>query len=65
MNDPFEKFGIDHLSPSSINTFIADPCMYILRYLYKHRGPSNPAMWRGTVVDEGVGRHLGFKKTTQ
>ena len=61
-NNPFSKFEIDHLSPSAINTFIADPCIYILRYLYKHKGPSNPAMWRGTVVDEGIGKRLGFKK---
>tara|TARA_R110000824_G_scaffold58569_5_gene158239 strand:+ start:133 stop:945 length:813 start_codon:yes stop_codon:yes gene_type:complete len=63
--NPFETHGIDHLSPSSINTYIADPCSYILRYLFKHRSASNPAMWRGTVVDESIGRSLGFKKNNK
>ena len=61
-NNPFETFEIEHLSASSVNTYIADPCMWILRYLYNYKSPSNPAMWRGTVVDEGIGSFLGFYK---
>lgn len=62
-NNPFEQHEIKHLSASSINTYIADPCLFVLRYLYKHRSPSNPAMWRGTIVDESIGRSLGWVKT--
>ena len=36
-NNPFDNFGIEHLSASSINTYIADPCMFIMRYLYKNK----------------------------
>lgn len=57
-NNPFDNFEIEHLSASSINTYIADPCMFIMRYLYKHKGNGNPAMWRGTVVDESIGELL-------
>jgi len=57
-NNPFDNFGIEHLSASSINTYIADPCMFIMRYLYKNKGIGNPAMWRGTVVDESIGEIL-------
>jgi len=64
-NNPFEIHGIGHLSASSINTYIQDPCMFIMRYLYKHRGASNPAMWRGTVVDEGIGEALTSKKSNK
>lgn len=64
-NNPFDNHDIEHLSASSINTYIQDPCMFILRYLFKHKSPSNPAMWRGTVVDEGIGDALTTKKTTK
>jgi hypothetical protein len=64
-NNPFDNHDIEHLSASSINTYIQDPCMFILRYLFKHKSSSNPAMWRGTVVDEGIGDALTTKKTTK
>ena len=57
-NNPFEAYEIEHFSASAINTYIADPCMYILRYVFKHRGYGNPSMWRGTVVDESIGEIL-------
>jgi len=64
-NNPFDNHDIEHLSASSINTYIQDPCMFILRYLFKNKSSSNPAMWRGTVVDEGIGDALTTKKTTK
>jgi len=64
-NNPFETHDITHLSASSINTYIQDPCMFIMRYLYNHKGASNPAMWRGTVVDEGIGEALTSNKSNK
>ena len=56
----FEKHGIKHLSPSSINLFIAEPSLWVLRYLFKDKIPSisNPAMTRGSLVDEALGKGL-------
>lgn len=49
-NNPFEVHGIQHLSASAINQFITNPASWILK-VSGHRGKPNPAMWRGTVVD--------------
>tara|TARA_Y100001937_G_scaffold53200_1_gene73391 strand:+ start:2709 stop:3500 length:792 start_codon:yes stop_codon:yes gene_type:complete len=57
-NDPFETHEIDHLSPSSINTFIQNKEVWIMRYLFKYRNGGSPAMWRGTVVDHAIGSLL-------
>ena len=59
-NDPFQIHKIDHLSPSSINTFISDTPLWIMRYLFDFKTGGNPAMWRGTSVDNSVGIHFGF-----
>lgn len=61
-NNPFANFDIDHLSASSLNTYINDPCMFIIRYLFKHKGTGNPAMWRGSIVDEIIGEMLTDKR---
>ena len=56
----FEAHGIKHLSPSSINLFVAEPSLWVLRYLFKDKIPSisNPAMSRGSLVDEALGKGL-------
>jgi len=59
-NDVFSIHDIEHLSPSSINSYIDDPCIWIMRYLFKFRNGGGPAMWRGTVTDHGVGKYFGF-----
>ena len=61
-NNPFENFDIEHLSASSLNTYINDPCMFIIRYLFGFKGKGNPAMWRGTVVDQIIGMMLMSQK---
>ena len=58
-NNPFETHGIDHLSPSSINCYIDDVPLWIMRYLYGYRNGGGPAMWRGTAVDHAVGNFFG------
>ena len=60
-NNPFEVHGIEHLSPSSCNTFIDDKAMWVMRYLFGYRNGGGPAMWRGTATDKGVGRYFGYQ----
>ena len=52
-NNPFKVHGIEHLSASAINQFITNPASWILK-VSGHRGIPNPAMWRGTVVDNVI-----------
>ena len=54
-NNPFDQFDIEHLSASSINLFMQDIPLFIVRYLAKHKSPTNPAMLRGTVIDHAIG----------
>ena len=59
-NNPFEVHGVQHLSPSSINQFISCPAQWILK-VSGHRGPSSPAMWRGTCVDDAVSSAFDYE----
>ena len=59
-NNPFEVHGITHLSPSSINQFISSPAQWVLK-VSGHRGLSNPAMWRGTCVDDAVSAAFNYE----
>ena len=52
-NNPFEVHGVEHLSASSINQFISSPCHWLLK-VSGYKSSSNPAMWRGTVVDNAI-----------
>lgn len=61
-NNVFEYHGIEHLSASSINTYITDPCKFIYKYLFDFKGVAGPGAWRGTVVDEAVGLYLSMEK---
>ena len=59
-NDPFAAHQIEHLSPSSINLFIEDPARWMLKYLFKAPQAQKPVFWRGTAVDDAIGRMLGM-----
>jgi len=50
----FPKHGIDHLSASSINLWIAQPALWCASYLLKKRPPVGPAAHRGTAIESGV-----------
>lgn len=50
----FHRHGIDHLSASSINLFIAQPAMWAVSYLMKKRTSVGPAAHRGTAIECGV-----------
>ena len=57
-NNPFDQFGIEHLSASNINTFISNTPKWVLNYLHKIKSPTNAAMLRGTVIDHEIGRYM-------
>lgn len=60
-NNPFDNFGIEHLSSQSINLFISNIPLFIVRYLHGYKSPTNPAMLRGTVIDKAIGEKLSVK----
>lgn len=50
----FERFGIERLSASSLNLWQAAPGVWALRYVARIKDGGNPAMWRGTAVENGL-----------
>lgn len=50
----FERHGIEHLSASHINLFIAQPAMWAVSYLLKKKTPVGPAAHRGSAVEAGI-----------
>lgn len=50
----FQRFGIERLSPSSLNTWRNAPGLWALRYLGKFFDNAGPAAWRGTAVEKGL-----------
>ena len=64
-NNPFDQFEIEHLSASSINLFIQDIPLFIVRYLAKHKSPTNPAMLRGTIIDHAIGKNYTIQQAQE
>jgi hypothetical protein len=52
---PFERYAIDHLSPSSLNLWRASPGLLTARYLAGLKD-ENAAMWRGHAIGTGLAR---------
>ena len=52
--NPFEKHGIKHLSPSSLNLYRDEPAFWTMRYLHKFKDNAGPSAWRGSAVEAGV-----------
>lgn len=50
----FEMHGIGHLSPSSLNLWAAQPALWVMERLLKHRAPVGCAAHRGTAIEAGV-----------
>lgn len=50
----FDAHGIEHLSPSSIALFAAQPAMFVLSYLLKQRQAVGAAAHRGTAAEAGI-----------
>ena len=53
MNDVFALHNITHLSASTINLWISNPAMCLMK-LAGHSSIAGPAAWRGTGVDKAV-----------
>ena len=60
-NNPFEAHNIEHLSPSSINAWIQDPCYWILTYLFNKRSKSNVSALRGIALEKYYADYLTKK----
>ena len=56
MNDPFSQHGVNHLSPSAINEFIANPQRWLLHVSGYRDQIGIPAMWRGIALDKALTR---------
>lgn len=54
MQNSFERFGITHLSASALNLWRGAPGIYALRYIAGMKDSGNPAMWRGSAVENGL-----------
>lgn len=58
MGNPFQKHGLDHLSPSALNCYAEQPAFWLLKYLYGYRDDGSPAAWRGSAVEAGLDHWL-------
>lgn len=58
MSNPFERHGITHLSPSSLNLYAANPCLWVGRYLSGWQDEMGPAGHRGSSVESGLDHWL-------
>ena len=54
-NNPFERFNLEHLSSQSVNLFISNLPLFIIKYLVGYRSPMNAAMLRGITSDKMIG----------
>lgn len=54
MTSAFETHGITHLSPSSINSWINAPSLWVLEKLIGFRGQMGASAHRGTASEAGV-----------
>jgi len=54
MKNPFEKFEIEHLSPSSCNLFVASPAAFVMQKVLGKRSSVGAAAHRGTAVESGI-----------
>lgn len=52
--NPFARFNIDHLSPSSLNLYAANPSFWCCRYLLEMKDEAGPSASRGTAVESGL-----------
>lgn len=59
--NPFQRHGIEHLSPSSLNCYAEQPSFWCLKYLHGFKDDGSPAAWRGSAVEAGLDHWL-FKR---
>ena len=56
--NPFERHGIKHLSPSSLNNYAVNPALWVGKYLLGWEDDFGPAAARGTAVEAGLDHWL-------
>ena len=56
----FETHGVGHLSASTINSFISNPCIALMK-IAGYSDPVGAAAWRGTAIDKVVTK-AGFDR---
>lgn len=49
----FDAWGIKHLSASSLNAYISEPAIWVLKYVYGFKS-DNAAMFRGSAVEKAL-----------
>jgi hypothetical protein len=52
--NPFDRYGIRHLSPSSLSLYRHSPALWVLRYLFHVEDPASSWAWRGRAVEAGI-----------
>ena len=57
-SNSFERHGIDHLSPSSLNLWAAEPALWVMERLLDRRSPISANASRGRSAEHGI--HLGL-----
>ena len=60
--NPFERHGIDHLSPSSLNLWAAEPALWAMERLLGRKSPTSTTAARGKAVEHGI--NLGLLEPT-
>ena len=63
MKSVFEKHGIHYLSPSTINLWISQPAMCLLKIAGFSDGQAGAAAWRGTAADRAITKAAFEPKT--
>jgi hypothetical protein len=63
--NPFERHGITHLSPSSLNAYAANPALWCGRYLLGWKDDMGPAAHRGSAIEAGLDVFLYERKTDE
>ena len=58
LNNPFKAHGIEHLSPSKINLWVNNPCMFIAQYLCGLKSKMGVGAFRGTATEIALSKKL-------
>ena len=64
MKSVFKKHDVHYLSPSTINLWISQPALCLLKIAGLNDGAAGPAAWRGTAADKAI-TEAAFKPQTK
>jgi len=64
MKSAFKKHDVYYLSPSTINLWISQPALCLLKIAGLSDGAAGPAAWRGTAADKAI-TEAAFKPRTK